>query len=141
MRRFYIWNWEKSINCNCVQTMKNWKCEKLFWSIKSRINLCVSSFFFFCSPRTRSNVLRSILCNLIVNRTKRLMTFDNVQLIAETKLNDFLIINVQWCNRYIILKFFTLYLKLKDKSNRDVYRDVYIPYIIEITLTIWLVNI
>lgn len=69
------------------------------------------------------------------------MTFDNVQLIAETKLNDFLIINVQWCNRYIILKFFTLYLKLKDKSNRDVYRDVYIPYIIEIILTIWLVNI
>lgn len=36
------------------------------------------------------------------------MTFDNVQLIAETKLHDFLIINVQWCNRYIILKFYSL---------------------------------
>lgn len=37
------------------------------------------------------------------------MTFDNVQLIPETiKLNDFLIINVQWCNKYIILKFYSL---------------------------------
>lgn len=64
-------------------------------------------------------------------------------MIAETKLNDFLIINVQWCNKYIILKFYSLLetedTELKDKS--DMYQDVYIPYVIEIALIIWLVNI
>lgn len=77
---------------------KQWKIESVknyFDRLNRELIFVYRRFFFFCSPRTRSNVLRSILCNLIVNRTKRLMTFDNVQLIAETKLNDFLIINVQ----------------------------------------------
>lgn len=76
---------------------KQWKIEsvKNYFDRLNRELIFVYRRFFFCSPRTRSNVLRLILCNLIVNRTKRLMTFDNVQLIAETKLNDFLIINVQ----------------------------------------------